>query len=80
MLDPYKGFTIKRINKGKVATSLVVRQRYNYKAVSGTTVSVKYNVGVLLKNESTFISDHILGPCFRMLKRKKMIGMFKASV
>ena len=84
MLDPYKGFTIKRINKGKVMTSLIIRQRYNYRSISGITVTVRNNVGVLMKDgvrdANTPVSDHILGPCFRLLKRKKLIGTFKASI
>ena len=80
ILDPYKGFTVKRINKGKVGTALLVRQCYQFKHRSGFSVTSLKNGGVMLKNDSTFLSDHILGPCFSLVRRKRMLGLFRAVI
>jgi ribosomal protein L14 len=79
-MDPYKGYTIKRINKGKVAGTLIARQVYNYKHKTGFKIAAKANVGILLKNDNSFLSEHILGPCFRLIKRKKLTELFKAFI
>ena len=80
MMDPYKGFTIKRINKGKIAKTLLIRQKYMYSNKQGFVVQSKFNTGVLLKSDNTFETTHVMGPALRNLKKKKLLTSFKGSL
>lgn len=80
MMDPYKGYTIKRVNKGKVAKALLTRQTYSYLTTSSFRVKSKLNSGVLLKSDGNLETSHVMGPCFRNLKKKKLLTLFKGSI
>lgn len=80
IMDPYKGFTIKRINKGKVCMALISKHKYSYKHKTGFGLRSLTNSGVVMQNRLTFLSDHILGPCFSAVRKKKLIALFRAIV
>jgi len=77
MADPYKGFTVKRINKGKVCMALISKHVSPYKHPSGWALKSKDNGGAVMKNKTTFLSDHILGPCFSSVRKKKLASLFR---
>jgi len=76
-MDPYKGFTVKRINKGVVQDALIIRHNYNFTNSAGFVFKTKQNVSVLLKNNNEVLSKHILGPIFTSVRSKKFLNLFK---
>lgn len=77
IMDPYKGFTVKRINKGVVQDALIIRHNYNFTNPAGFVFNTKQNVSVLLKNNNEVLSKHILGPIFTSVRSKKFLNLFK---
>lgn len=78
--DPYKGFTVKRINKGKVTQAVIVRQTYPYKLVSGCVVRAFDNGGVLLKDDRSILIKHTIGPVFSKVRKKRILNLFKTVI
>lgn len=78
--DPYKGFSVKRINKGKVTQAVIVRQSYQYKLTSGTVVRSWNNESILLKDDRSVLIKHTIGPCFSAVRKKNIMTLFKSVV
>lgn len=78
--DPYKGFTVRRINKGRILTGIIIRQAYKAQLRSSITVQAKTNGVVVLKDDRSILIKHIVGPCFSLLRKRKFIALFKTFV
>lgn len=80
MLDPYKGFKIKRINKGETSPALLVRQAFNYQHRTGAMFRTSKNGALLLKNTKEILAKHCLGPCLTLVRKKKILQLFKTNI
>nr|YP_011027847.1 ribosomal protein L14 [Euplotes cristatus]UPM52057.1 ribosomal protein L14 [Euplotes cristatus] len=75
--DPYKGFTVRRINKGRVLRGVVIRHAYQFMWLSGNVLRAKTNDTVILKEDSSVLIKHVIGPCFRGVRRKQILALFR---
>nr|ACX30948.1 ribosomal protein L14 [Moneuplotes minuta] len=78
--DPYKGFTVRRINKGRILAGIIIRQTYKAQLKSTTTVQAKTNGVVILKDDRSVLIKHVVGPCFSLLRKRKFITLFRTFV
>ena len=78
--DPYKGFTVRRINKGRVLGGFLIRQAYPYRHVTGGAVRARANDVIILKDDRSVLIKHIVGPCFSGVRRKQVVALFRTLV
>lgn len=78
--DPYKGFTVRRINKGRILMGIIVRQVYRAQLMSSNGAQVKSNGVVILKDDRSILIKHVVGPCFSLLRKRKFISLFKSFI
>nr|ACX30983.1 ribosomal protein L14 [Moneuplotes crassus] len=78
--DPYKGFTVRRINKGRILNGILIRQAYKTQLKSGNTIQAKSNNVVILKDDRSVLIKHIVGPCFSLLRKRKFITLFRSFI
>ena len=78
--DPYKGFTVRRLNKGRTLRGVLVRQAYAAVSLTGTVFRGRSNDTVMLKDDYSVLIKHVIGPCFVQMRRKQLRAIFKTVV
>lgn len=78
--DYYKGYQIKRINKGKVTRSLIIRQVYKFKKKDYLYIQFRKNSSILVKKKNTFISKYLVGPGISVFRNKRLLTLFKKAL
>lgn len=75
--DFMKGYVVKKILKGAVSRSQLVRARTSRASVYPLNLSFNHNSSVLIKKKNTFKSVHLIGPATRLLRNKRVLSLFK---
>lgn len=73
----YKGFTKKKIKKGFIRRSLIIRVVYKKLRIFLPFFTFKTNSSILIKKKNIILSKYLLGPANFFLKNKKIITLFK---
>lgn len=80
IFDYYKGFQIKRINKGRVARAVVLRQTYNFTKKDNLAGNFRLNSSILIKKKSTLSSKYLMGPSVTVFRNKRVLSLFKGAI
>lgn len=72
----YKGYTKKKVKKGLIRRSILVRQTYNLKN-NLFFFNFSKNTSIFIKKKNVVTSKYIFGPSTRLLKKKNLIQLFK---
>ena len=78
--DPYRGFTVRRINKGRILGGFLIRQAYPFSSVTGGVLYASTNDVIILKDDRSVLIKHIVGPCFAGVRRKQTLALFRTIV
>lgn len=73
----YKGFKIKFNKKGDILRSIIIRNKFFIKKNDGLILYFKFNNSLIIKKKSEIRSKYIYGPSTILLKRKKILSLFK---
>jgi len=60
--------------------ALLSKHNYPFRHKTGYSIRSVNNGGVVMKNKTTFLSEHILGPCFSSVRKKKFQNLFQNSL
>ena len=73
----YKGFKIKYNKKGDICRGLLIRTKFFIKKKDGLNLYFKKNNLILLKKKNELKSKYLYGPVTFLIKRKKILNLFK---
>lgn len=72
----YKGFITKKIKKGYIRRSLILR---SFLIINKLNINFKFNsnASLIIKKKNLILSSHIIGPTSNKLKNKRLLLLFK---
>lgn len=73
----YKGFKYKYSLKGNICRSWIIRSRGSLRSNTGGIIRFGDNSGINIKKKNNPKSKFLLGPISRILKRKKLLTLFR---
>ena len=76
----YKGFKIKFNKKGDISRNLIIRQKFKSQKPDSSQILFKYNNGILIKKKFEIKSKYLYGPITTLVKRKKILTLFKSII
>jgi ribosomal protein L14 len=72
----YKGYKFKKVKKGFIRRTLILRSRYNY-LNNNLIIQFSTNTGCLIKKKNIVPSPSILGPGIGAIRNKRLLNLFK---
>lgn len=76
----YKGFKYKYSLKGNICRSWIIRSRGSLRSNTSGIIHFSGNSGINIKKKNNPKSKFLLGPISRILKRKKLLTLFKVVI
>lgn len=73
----YKGFQVKKMQKGMIVRGLITRQAYNCLYLTSIHYRTRSNTIVLIKKKNIFLSPYLFGFASYKLRNKRLLFLFQ---
>ncbi len=76
----YKGFKYRYKIKGDILRSIIVRVNMKKSKKDSTTLIIRNNSSIIINKKFNIVSKYTLGPISKIIKRKKLLTIFKIVI